>query len=110
LAPDITKPDPGIVLDLLEAFRWSKTMFAAVSLGVFDALAAGPRTLAALAADLKAQPDALGRLLDACVDLSLLRRSGDCYENTPAATTSRADCWRTTGTPSGPRWRRTSRR
>lgn len=83
---DISKPDPAPVLDLLEAFRRSKTMFAAVSLGVFDALASGPRTLGSLATDLKAQPDALSRLLDACVGLSLLRRHGDRYENTPAAT------------------------
>jgi acetylserotonin O-methyltransferase len=33
------KPDPKVILDLLQAFRWSKTMFAAVDLGVFDALA-----------------------------------------------------------------------
>jgi acetylserotonin N-methyltransferase len=85
--PDHTEPDPAPLLDLLEAFRRSKSLFAAVSLGVFDALASGPKTLAALAADLKAQPDALERLLDACVGLSLLHRDGNRYENTPAATT-----------------------
>jgi acetylserotonin N-methyltransferase len=87
LTPDITKPDPAPVLDLLEAFRRSKTMFAAVALGVFDALTSGPRTIPDLAAVLKVQPDALGRLLDACVCLSLLRRAGDRYENTLAAAT-----------------------
>jgi acetylserotonin N-methyltransferase len=85
LTQDRTKPDPAPVLDLLEAFRRSKTMFAAVSLGVFDALSAGPRTLESLAGELKAHPEALGRLLDACVGLALLRRDGDRYENTPAA-------------------------
>jgi acetylserotonin N-methyltransferase len=35
-------PDPQPVLDLIEAFRHSKTMFAAVSMGVFDALHDGP--------------------------------------------------------------------
>ena len=44
MATDITKPDPGIVLDLLQVFRCSKAMFAAVSLGVFDALAGGAQT------------------------------------------------------------------
>ena len=38
LATDVSIPDPAIVLDLIEAFRRSKTMFAAVELGVFDAL------------------------------------------------------------------------
>jgi acetylserotonin N-methyltransferase len=33
----------------------------------------------------KADTDALGRLLDACVALQLLRRAGAGYENTPAA-------------------------
>jgi acetylserotonin N-methyltransferase len=71
----------------LEAFRRSKTMFAAVSLGVFDALASGPRSAAELAGEIGAEEDALARLLDACVGLALLRRAGDGYENTPAAQT-----------------------
>jgi acetylserotonin O-methyltransferase len=78
-------PDPKVVLDLLEAFRRSKTMFAAVSLGVFDALAPGPKPLLALAGELKADAEALGRLLDACVSLGLLQRSTAGYANTPAA-------------------------
>ena len=43
MAKDLTKPDPGIVLDLLQAFRFFKAMFTAVSLGVFDALADAAR-------------------------------------------------------------------
>jgi acetylserotonin N-methyltransferase len=70
-------------LDLIESFRRSKTMFAAVSLGVFDRLAEGPATAAALAgAD---NPDSMKRLLDACVSLGLLRRQGDLYSNTEVA-------------------------
>jgi acetylserotonin N-methyltransferase len=75
-------PDPAPILDLLEAFRRSKTMFAAVSLGVFDALATGPKPLVQLAGDLQANADALERLLGACVGLNLLRRMGENYENT----------------------------
>jgi acetylserotonin N-methyltransferase len=85
MATDITRPDPGVILDLMEAFRRSKTMFAAVSLGIFDALAAGPRTAASLAGELAADADALARLLNACVGLELLAREGDRYANTPAA-------------------------
>src|SRR5260221_966789 len=58
------------VLDLIDAFRRSKTMFAAVELGIFD----GKRPQ-----DCKELP----RLLDACVSLGLLEKSGDKYLNTP---------------------------
>jgi acetylserotonin N-methyltransferase len=82
-----TQPDPAPVLDLLEAFRRSKVMFAALALGVFDRLATGPAPLEVLTRDLSADRDALGRLLDACVCLRLLTRDGDRYANSPAAAT-----------------------
>jgi acetylserotonin O-methyltransferase len=78
-------PDPSPIIDLIEAFRRSKTMFAAVSLGVFDLLKVQPRNLATLAAQLRAQPEPLERLLDACVGLKLLRKKGSNYENEPIA-------------------------
>jgi acetylserotonin N-methyltransferase len=83
-----TKPitDPTVILDLLEAFRRSKTMFAALALGVFDALDSGPKSAAALADDLKLDASSLERLLNACVGLQLLIRRGDLYENTAVAT------------------------
>ena len=79
----MTDPGPKIVLDLIEAFRRSKSMFAAVALGVFDSLAEGPKTAAQLGGD----PDAMTRLLDACVCLGLLVRDGGLYRNTPVAVT-----------------------
>lgn len=84
---DTPQPDPSVVLDLLEAFRRSKTMFAAVSLGIFDTLESGPKSLAGLAEALNLDPDALERLLDACIGLQLLNRQGDVYENTSVAST-----------------------
>jgi acetylserotonin N-methyltransferase len=71
-------------------------MFAAVRLGVFDALALGPASLDSLhksvkysetaeSAPLSLDRDALGRLLDACVGIGLLSRSRGLYQNTPAA-------------------------
>jgi acetylserotonin O-methyltransferase len=84
---DETKGDASIVLELLEAFKYSQTMFSAVSLGVFDALKPGPLSLARLAEILKANPDALERLLDACVGLQLLSRRDGYYHNTRAAMT-----------------------
>lgn len=82
MAEDRTIPEPTLVLDLLEAFRRSKTMFAAVELGVFDALVPGPMPLAELATHLSANSDGLERLLDACVGLQLLVRSSEGYANT----------------------------
>ena len=76
MAQDLTKPDPSVVIDLLQAFRWSKTMFAAVALGVFDALKDGPLAVETLASRLRANTDALERLLDGCVGLQLLDQAG----------------------------------
>jgi acetylserotonin N-methyltransferase len=80
-------PDPSIVLELAVAFRRSKTMFTAISLGVFDALSAGGKSAPALAVELGANPDGLGRLLDGCVGLGLLECSQGHYSNTLAAAT-----------------------
>lgn len=85
MATDLTPPDPSLVLDYIEAFRRSKTMFAGVSLGVFDRLADGPKTANELAPDIHADADTLERLLNALVGLGLLTKSGDRYANTPAA-------------------------
>jgi acetylserotonin O-methyltransferase len=65
-------PDPGPIVDLIESFRKSKAMFAAVQMGVFE----GNRDLGL----------AGGRLLDACCSLGLLQKeeSGG-YRNTPIA-------------------------
>jgi acetylserotonin N-methyltransferase len=84
---DLSKPDPTVVLHLLEAFRRSKTMFTAVSLGVFDSLEARSAAVATLADEIGLNCDALERLLDACVGLQLLSRQGDLYVNTPTAST-----------------------
>lgn len=83
----MTPPDPAPILDLLDGFRRSKTMFAAVSLGLFDELAAGPRSHSDLARAVGAHADSLLRLLEACLSLGLLRREGDLFFNTPLAET-----------------------
>jgi acetylserotonin N-methyltransferase len=63
--------DPAPILDLIEAFRRSKTMFVALKLGIFD----GERPSGA----------AMDRLLDACVGLGLLEKDGNEYRNSAAA-------------------------
>ncbi len=84
---DLTVPSPDRVLELLEAFRRSKTMFAAVSLGVFDYLEKGEASLGQLASDLGCNQTALATLLDSCVAIGLLTRTEDRYLNTPDAMT-----------------------
>ena len=77
-------PDPAPVLDLIEAFRRSRTMFAAVSLGVFDRLAAGPAEAHQIRR-VDEDPATFERFLDACVSLGLLEKQGESYTNSPAA-------------------------
>src|SRR5258708_40355633 len=81
----MTIPDPAPVIDLIEAFRRSKTMFAAVKLGVFDHLERGPADAAALAREVGAQTEPLERLLDACIGLELLCKQDGLYANEPVA-------------------------
>lgn len=80
-----TEPDPSTILDLIEAFRRSKTMFTAVRLGIFDQLEIEPQPAETLAAKLNLNAGALARLLDGCVALGLLFRNGQTYRNTPSA-------------------------
>ena len=77
-------PDPSPVLNLIEAFRSSKVMFAGVSLQVFDHLEEAA-SVKDLASKLQVQAGPLERLLDACVGLKLLRRNGVRYQNLPVA-------------------------
>jgi acetylserotonin N-methyltransferase len=79
-------PDPAVVLDLIEAFRRSKTMFTAVRMGIFDRLQQSPARAAELAAEWNANPDALARLLDAAAALGLLSKTDGVYRNQPIAT------------------------
>jgi acetylserotonin N-methyltransferase len=81
----MTLPEAKRIIELMDAFRTSKAMFTAVSLGVFDRLERSPAVLADLASELKVQSDPLERLLDACVGLGLLRKKGASYENEPIA-------------------------
>jgi len=76
---------PDTVLELIHAFRRSKTMFTAVSLGIFE----GKRPAAA----------GVPQLLDACVSLGLLEKRDREYFNTSVADTylRRASPWSLTG-------------
>ncbi len=80
----MTDPELAPILDLIDAFRRSKTMFTAVSLGVFDLLSQ-PLTATETAERLGLPEDTCTRLLDACISLQLLGKNGSRYQNTPAS-------------------------
>ena len=87
-------PDPKPVLDLIEAFRHSKTMFTAESLGIFDRLHNQSATAAQLASESNLHPGAVERLLDGCCALGLLAKEDGVYRNAPVA-----DRYLCTGSP-----------
>jgi acetylserotonin N-methyltransferase len=77
--------NPAVVLDLIEAFRRSKTMFAAVKMGVFEFLERAPATAAEVARHISGDLDATERLLESCTGLKLLTKEGPHFSNTPEA-------------------------
>ena len=68
-------------------FMASRALFAALDLDLFGHLAAGPKSLEALAHDTGLAPGRLRMLLTASVALGLLGRDGDRYANAPASAT-----------------------
>ena len=76
--------NPTNILQLIDAFRRSKVMFTAESLGLFDRLSR-PAQAAEVALELGANLDALVRLLDTCVALGLLVREDGLYRNSEEA-------------------------
>lgn len=78
-------PTPGHIMELGLGFQGSKALLAAVKLGVFEALAAGPKPRTALENDIGLHPRSSADFLDALVALDLLDREDDTYRNTPEA-------------------------
>jgi acetylserotonin N-methyltransferase len=79
--------DPAPVVDLIEAFRRSKTMFAAHAMGIFDLLSEKPAAAGEIAGRLNANADATERLLDGCAALGLVEKHRGIYRNVPVAET-----------------------
>jgi hypothetical protein len=84
-------PSPGrddaitAISSVAYGFMGSQALFAALELGLFTELAAGPADLEALAPRLAVEPPPLRAVLEACVAMGLLERSGDSYRNSAAA-------------------------
>jgi hypothetical protein len=74
-------PEP--ILQLGTAFWGSKTLLSAVELGVFTALADGPKDGTTLAKEVGLHPRSSRDFLDALVALGMLDREQDVYCNTP---------------------------
>lgn len=76
--------NPTGIIKTANAFYDSCVLFAASDLGIFASLAANPgQNAAALASACKLDPRGARLLLDACVALGLLSKTGEAYSNTP---------------------------
>ena len=75
-------PSPAKIMELGLGFQASKTLLTAVELGVFDALAAGPKTRGDIEDELGIHRRASADFLDALVALELLDREDGRYRNT----------------------------
>lgn len=73
------KPTPERLAQMAWGYAAPLVVEAAIRLGLFEALAAGPRALADLAAAAKASPRGVRAVADALVGLGLLARRGERY-------------------------------
>ena len=75
--------NPSHIVQMASAFYDSCVLFSASDLGIFDCLHRMPgATAECVAADCNLDPRGARLLLDACVALELLNKSGDGYTNT----------------------------
>ncbi|MDE3199122.1 MAG: homocysteine methyltransferase [Acidobacteriota bacterium] len=78
-------PDPNLIIEIMDGFRRSKAMFAAVELGVFDLLAEAPLSAAEVARRLNANDSGVLRLLETCFSMGLLTLRDGLFANTEVA-------------------------
>ncbi|MCE9581595.1 MAG: methyltransferase domain-containing protein [Planctomycetes bacterium] len=76
-------PSPAPILNLLQAFHASGVVNAGIQLGVFAALAKGPRAASQVAAAIRCPERAVGILCDALVTTGLLAKETRRYRLTP---------------------------
>ena len=72
----IARRRAAALFDLCAGFVYSQVLQACVRLGLFEALTAGPKTLAELGPKLSLRPEVALRLLDAAASLKLVERRG----------------------------------
>jgi ubiquinone/menaquinone biosynthesis C-methylase UbiE len=80
------QPNPTHILELASSFYDSCVLFAALDVNLFGSLAVSEGgTAESVAGDLGLDQRGCRLLLDACVAVGLLEKSGDKYSNTPEA-------------------------
>ncbi len=85
-------PPPAAMMDMILNAWATQAITAAADLGIADALADGPLSAHELAAAVKADADALGRLLRVLISRGIFRQRRDGrYELSPLADTLRTD-------------------
>lgn len=86
VATSPTQANPGLLMQVATAHRASTALFAAAELGVFTALADGPRTAVEVARAVGVpQAEPLRLVMEMCVTSGLLQRDGAGYANTPTS-------------------------
>src|SRR5437879_4168007 len=76
---------PGPLIQMIQGLQVTATLQAAVQLGVFDRIAEGTNTVAAIAAAVEADARGTRILLDALAALGLLERRSSTYTLAPLA-------------------------
>ena len=76
---------PDDLRNAMTAAQLTRVLQVAHHIGVFEALAGGPRPLAEIAKATVADPGHVERLLTACCAMGLLSRDGDSFANGPLA-------------------------
>lgn len=84
-APAPLTPEP--ILQISAGYMSAKLLFVASKIGLFEALAKGPRTAAELGADLDVPARSARIVADAMVTVGMVARDGDAYRNSPVAQT-----------------------
>ena len=82
--PDVT-PDP--IMKIAMGFMAAKHLFAANEVGLFEALAAGPASIAELAKKTNVPAPTLAIVANAMVSLGMLELQGERYRNSDGAST-----------------------
>src|SRR3954465_7364623 len=85
IQPTATDVTPDGILQIAAGFMAAKHLFIASEIDLFAQLACGPTTLDDLAARTNVPRRTVRISADAMVALNLVERTGDLYENTPAA-------------------------
>ncbi len=83
----LASPDPQPILDAATGFMRAKHLFVAGELGIFEALAEGPKSLDELARDLNLPTRTARITIDAVTALGFLNREGNRYRNAPVTQT-----------------------